>query len=239
MAAAPNISTRQKGLKLPAYVIIPLILAFVLAGTWFVWNQLSGPKPADLSQFEPNDSPAARARARFLAQPTTDRAAASGVIRRDDGSGDVHIPGARARFIKAKDGWRLNLAYIDQRFIPPLDRRSITARFLAITNPADSAKAGIAKDSVEKLRALKVVNEMVASDANRKTLTDLWSQYGTAPDAEHPAIEQKLITALRQTATASMAATTATDADYTKQIDAILTPTQIETLTSIRRGLLP
>ncbi|MGN6724538.1 MAG: hypothetical protein ACTHLZ_01345 [Tepidisphaeraceae bacterium] len=235
----PTRPTQRRGLALPPYVTIPLVLLVLMAGAWFVWSQLYGTKPVDLSQYESNDTPATRIRSRFFAQPATARSGAVGVIRREDGSGDVHIPGARARIMKAKNGWRLNLAYLNQQFIPAADRQAISARFVAMTDKDRAAGAGVTSAQIADLRKLKVVNEMAASDADRKALTDLWSKYAAAPDAERPAIEQQLTDKLRQVALGSMSATSAAAADYAKQIHQIIPPEQCQALMGNRPTTRP
>lgn len=246
-AADSFASTRSRGFRLPAGVAIVLVLILVAAGGWFVWDQLKPEPRRDLSAYEPlNVRGPAPTRPRVGPRNPAGNQAGNpvggfNVPRRgvpsgesvsitNDGAGTVRVDGARARFTRDGNGFRVDLIYIDPNLYPQTDTQALSARAAVLRDASAAREAGVSEEQVQKLRAIAYSREMAADEAARKKLLDQWTAYAAASADQRKELEGPMIEQLRQIAGASREPTRARGKAAADQVRAILSAEQITRL---------
>jgi hypothetical protein len=223
-------SAKKRGRKLPPAVTAVAILAALAIGGYVVYSAVYRVRGYDLTQYEPNDGPAANLRARLFTA-TEGNIAGANVVKRPDGGGDVRLPAARVRFRKEGGTFVVESGFYNMRFVAPADYDAYLARAAALTDE----KTALTPEQRTKLRAIPFTPECVRSDADKKALIALWGKYAAAPAAEEAKVGTELKQAAARIAVASMPQAAADFAESAKQVRAILTPEQIQTLRTRNR----
>jgi hypothetical protein len=223
--------TPKRGFKLPPALTAILIALAVAAAGWVVYRFVySSVRTYDLTQYEPNDGPAARARSR-LAAGLSGNGNIGSVIRRDNG-GDIRLPAARVQIRKTAGREDVNSGYYDLRsVVDPADYEVYLARAAALSATATQIKP----EQREKLKAITFRADFVRDDGEKKTLLDLWQKYEAAPAADQPAVSRELVQATSRLAMEAMPQVKANFAAAAKEVRAVLSEREINDLRT-RRG---
>jgi hypothetical protein len=224
---------KPRGLKLPPWLATVLCLLIIGAGGWVFARLWAGSAPADLSQYEAASD---RRRANFgnrQGGPGNGQRAAipaeGQIVRRGQGA-DVRLPGARARFTKAQDAWRVEPIFLGSPIIPEADRAASRARWAATNRPQDTAAVNVTPEQLAKLKEIENPPQMVLTDAERQRLIALFTQHEAASPEEKPKLAKELTDAFRAAADSARPATLSAHAKAGEAVRAILSPQQIETL---------
>jgi hypothetical protein len=224
---------KKKGVDLPSWLAI-LILLVVAGGFGYLgWRLLKPDAPVDLSQYEPNE----RMRRGWSPQNAVVRVAPAapqplpeGVTLDSNGSGTARVNGMSTSFLVSGNKINIVISAPPRTGISPEDTMAARMRALAMNDAARRQAANITPEQLTKLGALKFAAMPQVDAAGRKKLTDLWTKLRSADAAARPAVEQEIMTALREVAAARTAADVAAYHATAEQIRGILSADQMAKL---------
>ncbi len=146
-------------------------------------------------------------------------------------SGNMHqvkAGDARLTITKRADGtWNYNFSYDKPDLLTPDQQNVFTARFRLARDATYAKSLNVTEDQAKRLRDLPAREGMVVSAPDRKRIERIFEDYLKAPQPREKQTGD-FVAALRQVGDNSLTATRQTIAQRVGEIQAILTPEQLE-----------